>query len=71
MFVFLKSYPVKYIENDTTGQNISDVKGILGMLNLIWNQTWPLFVKPYRGATLSLCYIVFILYSIGQGQVMW
>jgi len=64
-------FPVERLESDATGRNIADVKGIGGMLRLAWNQTWPLFMKPHLAPTLKLCYLMFILFAIGQGILMW
>lgn len=59
------------IENDTEVRNISEVNGIGGMLRLVWNQTYPLFVEPHSGPMLKLCFIMLALFSIGQGQALW
>lgn len=59
------------IESDTSGNNIADIKGIFGIFELIWKQTSPLFMKPHLGPTVKLCYLMVVLFSVGQGQVVW
>lgn len=71
LFLIGQMFPVERLESEATGRNIADVKGIGGMFRLIWHQTWPLFVKPHLGPTLKLCYLMFILFSIGHGTLMW
>lgn len=69
--VLFQVYAVKRLKSEATGQCISTVKGMCGMLELIWNQTWPLFVQPYAAITWKLCYLMFVLYAIGHGALMW
>lgn len=68
---YLQMYPVKDVHDETTGTNLSDVRGFGGVMKLLWNQTWPLFVAPHLGNTFKLCYLMFILFSVGHGTAMW
>lgn len=45
--------------------------GIYGVLSLVWNQTRPLFQRPNICNTFKLCYLMFVLFSIGHGTFMW
>lgn len=66
-----QTFPVKDLVAESTGTNLSDVRGIGGVLKLLWNQTWPLFMPPHLGNTIKLCYLMFILFSVGHGTFMW
>lgn len=50
---------------------LSEVHGIHGMAKLVWNQTWPLFQQPHAKNTFKLCFLMFVLFSIGHGSFMW
>lgn len=67
----LQSYPIKDLVDEPTGTALSEVHGVYGILKLVWNQTWPLFQQPHLGSTLKLCYLMFVLFSIGHGTFMW
>lgn len=67
----LQSYPIKDLVDEPTGTALSEVHGVYGILKLVWNQTWPLFQRPHLGSTLKLCYLMFVLFSIGHGTFMW
>lgn len=56
---------------DTSGQNLADTKGVVNILKLVWEQTWPVFAPPHVGKTLKMSFLIFILFSIGHGTFMW
>lgn len=58
-------YPIKDLVTEPTGTALSEVHGVYGVVKLIWNQTVPLFQRPHAENTLKLCYLMFILFSIG------
>ncbi|XP_055305410.1 synaptic vesicle glycoprotein 2A-like [Sitodiplosis mosellana] len=66
-----QTYPIKDLVTEPTGIALSKVRGIYGISNLVWNQTWPLFKRPNVGSTFQLCYLMFVLFSIGHGTFMW
>lgn len=64
--------------NDVTGDNAIDsesglrnVRTIGDVLRLMWNQTWPLFVRPNLARMLLLCYLVFMLFFVSHGLYFW
>lgn len=69
--LFSQKYPVKDLMNENIGTALSDVRGVVGILKLVWNQTWPLFQRPHVASTFQLCYLMFVLFSIGHGTFMW
>lgn len=62
---------MKDLYSERTGTALSDVHGFIGVFKLLWNQTWPLFMPPHLGNTLKLCYLMFVLFSVGHGTFMW
>lgn len=66
-----QTFPVKDVWAESVGTHLSDVRGFGGILKLLWNQTWPLFVPPHLGNTIKLCYLMFLLFSVGHGTFMW
>lgn len=69
--LLLQMYPVNDLVVEHTGTALSKVHGIYGILKLVWNQTWPLFQRPNITNTFQLCYLMFVLFSIGHGTFMW
>lgn len=70
-FFQFKNYPVKIIESVSLSNNLSDAKGVCGFLNLVVLQTKPIFQKPLFTNTWKLCFIIFVMFSIGHGTFMW
>lgn len=70
MYYFQK-YPVKNIESVRLGNNLADARGFCGFLNLVVKQTKPIFQQPLLTNTWKLCYIIFVMFSIGHGTFMW
>lgn len=66
-----EEYPVKEIAPDSIGSNLADCCSVQDVLKMIWKQTWPLFVPPYLGNMLMLCYLSFGLYGVAHGIFMW
>lgn len=62
---------MKELISESTGKNLNAIKGVGGVMCLLWNQTWPLFVPPHLGNTVKLCYLMFVLFSCGHGTFMW
>lgn len=71
MTIFSQKYPVQDIENVTMGNDLSSAKGIYGLFKLIIIQTKPIFQFPLFANTWKLCYIIFVLFSIGHGAFVW
>lgn len=70
-FLYCQTFPVKDIISETSGTSLNNVHGLAGVVKLLWNQTWPLFMPPHLGNTVKLCYLMFILFSVGHGTFMW
>lgn len=68
---YLKDFPVKEISLEEMGSNLTNAKGLTGVLKMIWKQTWPLFASPYLGNMLMLSYLSFVLFAIAHGVYMW
>lgn len=62
---------MRAVANETPGKSIYDVESLSEVFRLIWGQTYPLFQKPLLGHTVMVSYIMFSLFSIGQGEVLW
>ncbi|XP_055586751.1 synaptic vesicle glycoprotein 2B-like [Uranotaenia lowii] len=50
---------------------LKHTNGVLGFLKLVWNQTAPLFMKPYLWKTLLVCTLQFGTFYTGQGSFMF
>lgn len=48
-----------------------ETKTFINILKLVWNQTKPIFIAPYLDSTVKLCFIVFTLFAIGHGIMLW
>ncbi|XP_037037557.1 synaptic vesicle glycoprotein 2B-like [Bradysia coprophila] len=66
-----EDYPIKEISPECLGSNLANCCGVRDVLKMIWKQTWPLFVPPYLGNMLMLCYLSFGLYGVAHGTFMW
>lgn len=65
-------FPVQSIAAlSSTGQNLSEVTGLKGVLNLIWNQTKPLFYPPHLNNMLMTCGTSYAFFLVAHGQEMW
>lgn len=67
----LKTFPVTEISLESIGSNLSDARGLSGMLKMVWKQTWPLFKQPYLFNILVLCYLTFVSFFVAHGVYMW
>lgn len=66
-----KSYPVEHLVREASTNNLMAMKGLSDMLKLMWRQTKPIFVAPYLDSTVKLCFMVFTLFAVGHGTIMW
>ncbi|XP_055912605.1 putative transporter svop-1 [Eupeodes corollae] len=64
-------YPVKRVNIELSGANLSNIHGLKGALSLIWNQTKPLFSRNRIVHTTNICGIMFVIFAISQGTFMW
>lgn len=70
-FQIVKSYPVENIIPEASGNSLMATKGFANVLQLVWDQTKPIFVPPYLDSTVKLCFMVFTLFAIGHGLSLW
>lgn len=56
---------------EPAGHHISHVSGVSGVMHLMYNQSWPLLVKPHLVTMIQLCCMMFYLFAIGYGNYMW
>lgn len=56
---------------ESIGSNLSDVRGVKGMLRMLWKQTQPLLQQPHMGNLFSLCFLTFVLFAVSHGFYMW
>lgn len=66
-----EDFPVARIKLETIGSNLADVKGIGGMVRMVWKQTRPLLHKDHVGNVLMMCYLTFALFTVAHGFYMW
>ncbi|XP_031628517.1 synaptic vesicle glycoprotein 2C-like isoform X1 [Contarinia nasturtii] len=66
-----EGYPVYYLIPEENTNNLLATKGFVNIMKLVWKQTKPIFVPPYLDSTVKLCFIVFTLFAVGHGSVMW
>lgn len=59
------------INLESIGGSLADVKGVNGMLRLVWAQTKPLFCPPYVGNMLMMFYLAIVSYVASHGFYMW
>lgn len=71
VLMLFKDFPVKEITLESIGSNLANVSGVKDVFKMIWKQTWPLFVSPFLGNMLMLCYLSFVLFAIAHGVYMW
>lgn len=64
-------YPVRKLIFEGSGNNLTATKGFANFAKLVWNQTKPIFIPPYLDSTVKLCFMVFTLFAIGHGTVLW
>lgn len=65
-------FPVQSIAAlNSPGRNLSEVIGLKGVLNLIWNQTKPLFYPPHLTNMLMTCGSSYAFFLVAHGQEMW
>ncbi|KAG6465762.1 hypothetical protein O3G_MSEX015374 [Manduca sexta] len=62
------NFPVSKLLEDEENQSIV-LEGCF--LRSLWQQTAPLFRSPLRKDTLSLFYLVIIIYMTGSGFILW
>lgn len=73
-FMFIssfQSYPVHHLIRETTTNSLMATKGFSAISKLVWNQTKPIFVAPYLDSTAKLSFMVFALFAIGHGTMLW
>lgn len=46
-------------------------KGCCNIIRSIWKQAKPIFQAPYLANTWKLCFIILVIFSIGNGLFMW
>lgn len=56
---------------ESIGSNLSDVRGMKGMLKMLWKQTKPLLQQPHLGNLLMMCFLTFALFAVSHGFYMW
>lgn len=66
-----KTFPVTEISLESIGSNLTDARGLGGMVKMVWKQTWPLFKPPYLSNIMSLCYLTFVSFFVAHGVYMW
>lgn len=64
-------YPVKSIALETIGSRLTDVRGIGGMLRMVWHQSRPLLEREHIGNVLMLCFLTFSLFIVAHGFYFW
>lgn len=64
-------FPVKEIIPEPTGRSFGNVKGFTHVMQLVWDQTKPIFMPPFVDKTVKLSFIIFVLFAIGHGSFMW
>lgn len=62
---------MKYIQREMIGNNLSSTKGFTDIVRLLWSQTKPLFLPPLFTHTWKLCYMIFVIYTVGYGTYVW
>lgn len=67
----LQTYPIKSIKSEPIGNNLTNTKGFLNIIKLLWSQTKPIFIPPLLTHTWKLCYLIGCIYLIGHGIFMW
>lgn len=65
-----KNYPVKAIYTDAQGTNIKEIS-LRRCGQMIWNQTYPVFMPPLLKNTMIMCYLSFMLFMIAHGMNTW
>lgn len=66
-----QSYPVHHLIRETTTNSLMATKGFSAILKLVWQQTKPIFIAPYLDSTAKLCFMVFTLFAVGHGTLIW
>ena len=66
-----KQYPVQHLQHEESGNNLMATKGFLNILKLVWDQTKPIFIPPHLDSTVKLCFLVFVIFAIGHGILLW
>lgn len=56
---------------ESTGQNLAEVRTVRQAFRLVWNQTWPLFVRPHAANMIIMCLLMFFTFAVGQGTQLW
>lgn len=51
--------------------SLSDIKSLQEVLLLMWDQTYPLFVKPHLSNMLLMMFLIFNLFFIAHGFYVW
>lgn len=62
---------MKAIAHTSLGNTAKPGKGFCNVIRLLWSQTKPIFQPPLLTNTWKLCYIIFVVFSIGHGTFMW
>lgn len=62
---------MKDIAHIPLGNKVDMGKGCCNIIRLLWSQTKPIFQRPLLSNTWKLCYIIFVVFSIGHGTFMW
>lgn len=59
------------IELESLGSSLSDAKGFVATMRLMWRQTYPIFMPPYLSNMIMLLYLSIACYVVSQGFYMW
>lgn len=66
-----KKFPVTQLSLESIGSNLADTHKLGATVQMMWNQTWPLFKPPYLGNIILLCYLTFVSFFVGHGLYTW
>lgn len=56
---------------DIIGGTLSNTKGFCNIIELLWQQTKPIFMPPLLIHTWKMCYILFVLFAVSHGTGIW
>lgn len=67
-----QSFPIKDLQTEGEVMMVlSEIRSPLEVIALMWRQTWPLFVHPYRNTMLVMLAVIFNIYFVAHGFFMW
>uniref|UniRef100_A0A1Q3FNK2 Putative synaptic vesicle transporter svop n=2 Tax=Culex tarsalis TaxID=7177 RepID=A0A1Q3FNK2_CULTA len=62
---------IKRIVRNANTKSAESCKSLYSIMKLVWNQTAPLFMKPYLVRTVLVCFIQFGTYVTAHGMFMF